>query len=307
MGTGSRSRKLSEQPVPNPGLESPRRAQTPRDVERRSAHPRGGRDDRTHANAGQSIAQKKREERERRRAERARRTRMRLLVAAVVIALLAGGAVVLYRSQVFDIRSVQVTGTHRLTPDEVRSRAAVPADATLLRYPQDEMRERLLTQAWIADVQITRDYPHTLKIRVTERVPQAIVDTGEEFWIVDKEGYVVAQQSLEATSNLVVVRDTPGLDLAAGRKTSSEVVMNALALLGGVSDELRSRTRAVSAPSIDETTLITKDNVEILMGEAVDLEKKDAIVLKILHEQAGAVVFIDVRNTERPVARGLDE
>jgi len=74
-----------------------------------------------------------------------------------------------------------------------------------------------------------------------------------------------------------------------------------------VACELHGKVRAVSAPSIDETTLITSDNVEVLLGEAIELPKKDLIVLRILREQAGAVVFIDVRNTERPVSRGLEE
>lgn len=307
VGTGSHSRKLSEQPVTHPRPKPPRATDALKDAPKRGVRPRTFEAEAPRSGVGQKVARDKRDERERRRAAQARQMRLRVTVAAVVAVLLISGITALWRSQVFDIRAIEVLGARHLTQAGIRARAAVPDDATLLRYPEHAIRERLTADAWIEDVNITRDYPHTLRIRVTERVPAAVVDTGEKFWVVDSAGFVLGEQSLEETSTLVVVRDIPGLDLKAGRQTSSEILRNALTLLAGMSDELRGKVRAVSAPSIDETTLITTDNVEVLMGEAVDLEKKDFIVLKILREQAGAVVFIDVRNTERPVSRGLEE
>ncbi|MHB1341595.1 MAG: cell division protein FtsQ/DivIB [Coriobacteriia bacterium] len=282
---------------PNILKETPKRGVRPRTFEAEA--PRSG--------VGERVAREKRDERERRRSEQTRTLRLRITVVVVVAALVVSGITALYRSQLFDIRTVEVLGASRLTPDAVRTRAAVPDDATLLRYPEGAIKERLLADAWIANVQVTRNYPHTLRIRVTERVPVAIVDTGDTFWVVDGAGFVLGEQSLEETSTLVVVRDIPGLDLKSGRQTSSEILRNALLVLVGITDELHGKVRAVSAPSIDETTLITSDNVEVLLGEAIELPKKDIIVLKILREQAGAVVFIDVRNTERPVSRGLEE
>lgn len=85
------------------------------------------------------------------------------------------------------------------------------------------------------------------------------------------------------------------------------MLLNALKVLTGISNELRVQVRAVSAPSVDETGLMTKDGVEVLMGSSEEITKKDAIVRKILSEQRGKVVFIDVRTTSRPVSRGLGE
>lgn len=254
-----------------------------------------------------AVAREKREERDRRRAQRIRRARLR--VAAIIVALLAlaSGAVALGNSDVFDVRTVEVVGMSRLTADEVRVLAAVPEDATLLRFPADAIKERLLANPWVAEVAITRDYPHTLQVRVTERVPLALVDTGEQLWVVDGQGMVLGARSAEETGTLIVVRDVPGLDLAPGRTAVSEVLVNALRVLSGVSDAVRTITRAVTAPGIDETMLVTADNVEILVGQADELEKKSLIIEEILREQAGSVVFIDVRSTERPVSRGLSD
>lgn len=230
-----------------------------------------------------------------------------MVLAAIILVSLVVGAVVVYRSQLFDIRTVQVLGAERLTADAIRARAAVPTGTTLLRFPANAIKDRLLGYAWIADAQVTREFPHTLRIRVVERKPTAVIDAGAKLWVVDGTGMVLGEQSLEETTTLPIVRDIPGLDLKAGRAAISDVLGNALSVLVGISPELRQKVRAVSAPSIDETTLLTTDNVEIIFGEAVEVEKKDAIVLKIMREQSGSVVTIDVRSTDRPVSRGIGE
>ncbi len=257
--------------------------------------------------AGRRVAVGKRDERERRAAEARRRRQVRTALITLVLIAVIGGAVALYRSQLFDIRTVQVIGAQRLTQDAVRTRAAVPEGATLLRFPGRAIKARLMSYAWIADAQVTRDFPHTIRIRIVERTPEAVVDTGDTFWVVDSTGMVLGEQSLEETTTLPIIRDIPGLELKAGRATSSEILKNALAVLSGISPELLQKVRAVSAPSIDETTLLTTDNVEVIIGEAVELAKKDVIVLTIMRQKSGSVVTIDVRSTEKPVSRSLGE
>jgi hypothetical protein len=83
------------------------------------------------------------------------------------------------------------------------------------------------------------------------------------------------------------------------------VLTNALAVLGGVSPDLRREVRFVDAPTVDQTGLLTKENVDILFGTSDELAKKDQIARDILTKQRGKVVFIDVRSTDRGVWRGI--
>lgn len=257
--------------------------------------------------AGERIARGKRDERERRAAEIRRKRQVRIALVLAVAVTIVGGAVALYRSQLFEIRSIEVIGAERLTPAAVRARAAVPDGATLLRFPARDIKERLLSYAWIEDAQVTRSFPDALRIRIVEREPVAVVDTGDKFWVVDTTGVVLGEQSLEETTTLPIVRDIPGLGLKAGTSADSEVLANSLKILAGIGPELRQKIRALSAPSIDETMLLTTDSVEIIFGKAEEVEKKELIILRILREQSGSVVTIDVRSTDRPISRGLGD
>ena len=76
-------------------------------------------------------------------------------------------------------------------------------------------------------------------------------------------------------------------------------------MIEGISQTLRSIVGSVSAPTIDGTTLYTRDKVEIVFGSAQDASTKDALVQRILDEHRGKVVSIDVRTIDRPTWRGL--
>ncbi|MDH4139823.1 MAG: FtsQ-type POTRA domain-containing protein [Coriobacteriia bacterium] len=231
-----------------------------------------------------------------------------MTVAAVLVTGAIVGLNALYRSHLFAVREIEVLGNDQLSRERVLEIAAVPSDATLIRFPSDEVSERLNADPWIADAQVTRDFPETMRIRVTERVPVAYVDLGgADLFLVDAEGFVLGEQTAETTRTLMVVRDLEGVEPRIGEKTMSEPLLNSLNVLGGLSDSLRERTRAISAPSIDRTALMTTDDIEIVIGSAEDIAAKDEIARTILSEQEGKVVYINVRTVDRPVWRGLEE
>jgi cell division protein FtsQ len=65
-------------------------------------------------------------------------------------------------------------------------------------------------------------------------------------------------------------------------------------------------TRAISAPTIDKTAILTNDDVEIFVGDAAQIAEKDQIARGILAREKGKVVYINVRVVERPTWRGLE-
>ena len=117
----------------------------------------------------------------------------------------------------------------------------------------------------------------------------------ESFWVLDSVGFFLAEETPDASSTLVVLRDIEGVTPELGTKADSDVLQNALAVYGGLSPDTREMIRAVSAPSIDKTTLITHSDIEILIGSAEDIQRKDRVARQILREQEGTVIYVNVR------------
>ncbi len=246
-------------------------------------------------------------ERRRKRAEQ-RRT-LQLRAAAVVVALLAVWALWagLSGSQLFEIRQIDVVGATQLSAEQIVTRAGVEQGATLLRVDTDHIEENLMADPWIAAVDVSRRPPSTLRIDVEERTPAAVVDTGSTFWFVEAGGRVLAESVASSATAVPVIRDVTDFVAEPGMVSTSETLRNALRVLSGLSDDLRVTVRTVSAPKVDETAVLTASGVEIMMGEAVNMSQKSVLITDILASQGANVVFIDVRNIERPISRGLGD
>jgi cell division protein FtsQ len=256
---------------------------------------------------GQEIAGRKRAEREQRLASRRRGSTARIVLAAAAVVALVVGGVALYRSSAFAVTGYRLVGASHVKLADVLKLARVPAGATLIRFPSDEVRARVSADPWIAEVTVHRRFPDQIEFDVVERVPAALLDVSKALWVVDGGGWVVARQSANASSTLPVVRQVEGVNPKVGARLASASLNNALQVLQGISAQMRTLVRVVNAPSVDETALLTNDNVEILVGPATDLAKKEVVARKILVVQHGKVVFIDVRTPDRPVSRGLGQ
>lgn len=258
------------------------------------------------ARAGKRHAVNKRQEREKRQriilVRRSAVVALLLILVAGLIWLIAA----IVRAPVFTIDSIQVTGTSHLTTEQVVSAAAVPAGSTLLQVSPGEIETTLKRDPWIAEANVRRDFPDSLVIAVEERTPAAIVDPGgSTLWVVSKDRKWLGERTAEDTG-LPVVRDVSELTPAVGASVGEKRVANAVRVLASLSQELRAQVVAVSAPTVEETALITRDDVEIFVGEATEMEAKDRIARQILSEQKGSVVYINVRVIDRPTWRGLE-
>lgn len=249
-------------------------------------------------------AEQRKAERESRRAEKRSRSRFRSVAIVVAILAIVAACGGIYSSSLFSITRVEVVGVSHLTADHVRAIAAIPSDATLLRFPADAVSARVAADPWVAAVSVSRVFPNGMRIRVTERVPVATVDTGKGSWLLDAQAVLITTTTVEASSSLPVITAVPELTVKAGPTTSPEL-QNAVAVLTGLSPQLALTVRSVSAPNVGGTAVLTADRVEIVIGQAVDMPTKDKLARRILTDQRGRVVSIDVRNIDRPTWRGV--
>lgn len=266
--------------------------------------------------AGERLSKSKREERQRR--QQKLRIRRVAAIAGIIVGVvsLGWGVVALGRAPIMPVRSVTVSGTHHYTADDVRRIAAIPADATLLRLPTEDIINRLSADPWIIEATVKRDFPSTVAITVKERKAVAAIDGGDagqwfvsadDVWLGTVAESQSATQAAEATGTAkpVTVVDIPKIVPSAGKKASEPEVTNVVKVIEGLSDDLRDSVVKISAPAVEETALWTTKDVEIFIGEGEEMVTKNRIISEILGSEKN-VVYINVRVTGRPTWRGLD-
>ena len=89
----------------------------------------------------------------------------------------------------FRLKNIEVSSAKRLTREEIMGLAGVEAGKDLLRMNLKGMGEHILQNPWVETVRISRYFPDSISIAVTEREPLAIVNMGFIYYL-DKNANV---------------------------------------------------------------------------------------------------------------------
>jgi cell division septal protein FtsQ len=123
------------------------------------------------------------------------------LWAVIALAALVGIAYAILVSDYFRIETILVSGTKQfVNPTDVEQLArAKTSGKNIFFFDVSELEENLANNLLGAKkYQVKKTLPDKLKIKVTERVPIAIVyQENDEYFLVDEEGYVLGYTTAE--------------------------------------------------------------------------------------------------------------
>jgi cell division protein FtsQ len=218
--------------------------------------------------------------------------RVRLLVVALLLAALVAGTVwlVFFSSQVA-ARGVEVTGTRTLPQARVERAAEVPVGTPLARVDLDAIRARVEAIASVRRAEVSRSWPHTVHIAVTERTPVAVLNRGDGLQALDSEGVLFGRYGTRP-QNLPLVRTEPD--------TPAEALVEAARVIDALPDRIAGRVDTLEVSSVDEIELVLTSGRRVLWGSAEDSAQK-ADVLAVLLKRPGQQ--LDVSVPGRPTTR----
>lgn len=201
-------------------------------------------------------------------------TLRRVLVALVLVALVAGAGWLVFVSSVLATERVEVTGTHTVTDHRITRAARVPVGEPLARVDVDRVRRRVEAVPIVARADISRSWPHTLAIGITERTPVAAVSADDGYRLIDAEG--VMYRSVPKSRGLPV--------LHAGQ--SPRAAEEAAAVLDSLPHRLVRRVSGVEATTMDSIVLRLRDGRRVAWGSAEQSQLKARVLAALIHRDA---------------------
>ncbi|GIJ25305.1 hypothetical protein Vqi01_04670 [Micromonospora qiuiae] len=216
---------------------------------------------------------------------RARRRRMRAAlpwaVAGGVLALAGLVAWALLGTGLFGVREVRVEGAELVTAVQVRNAAGVPDDAPLARIDLAELADRIGALPEVERVTVTRDWPDTLVVRLTERTGVAVVPRGERFVVLDAAG--VAFRTLpQRPDGLPLIRlAEPGPDDPATRA--------GLEVLAALTPQLRAELVELNVESLARISVVLRGDRTVFWGDATRGSDKARVATALLDQEAARI------------------
>jgi len=222
-------------------------------------------------------------------------TRRRLAVATAVLLVLAGalGWVVFY-SSALGLEHIEVRGARSLSAATIEEVLAIPEGTPLARVDLSAAEAALENITQIESANLSRDWPRTLVVQLTERSAVAAVDVGGTIWLLDRFGVLFAQVSAVPEGVLSLRAATPGPD---DRATSA-----AIEVIQALTPAISAILVQVLAASPTEIELELTDGRTVIWGGPDNSVRKSQILAGLV---AGGVIgtVYDVSSPTSAVVR----
>ncbi|MGN2640347.1 cell division protein FtsQ/DivIB [Nocardia takedensis] len=192
-----------------------------------------------------------------------------LLGAAVltVVVLLA------WFTPALSVRTVQISGTVKVTEAQVEEQLRIPSGLSMLRLDTNEVARRVADIPKVRSARVQRVFPSTVRVTVEEREAVLYFDSPQGAHLLDADGVEFAVEQAPI--------GVPKL-LAERPSAADPVTQAAVAVLNALPPALTIQVGEVAARSISDISLSLKDGREVLWGGAADAERKAQVVLPLL-------------------------
>ncbi len=232
---------------------------------------------------------------------RLRRMRWRRVGTVLGLVMMAAGIFAVYMSPLLRVQRVEVVGVTTVNADEVASLAALEGDS-MFRLDSAPVEERIAYLPMVESVRLTRRWPQTIRIEVTERAAWGYWQAGADRYVIDALGVVLPEvlpaEGAPTISDLSnPVRLVPGdhVDLDAVRLTQS--------LIQRVPQTLSMNIAAIEYSPQKGLALTTDAGYRVVVGDSQNMDYKLAVWQAIegrLGREAMVGHVLDLRFEDRP-------
>lgn len=223
-----------------------------------------------------------------------RRFRRVALVGSVVLLSLAAYGVV--RSPLLAVREIRVTPTAHVDEAEILRASGIDDGTPMIDVNQGAVAARLEAVPWVANAKVTRSWPGTVTISVTERSAAAQLHVGDHWYLLDESGRVLGLNT--DALDLPVIE---GLDPADPGAVIAGAAP-ALRLASNLPPRLVSRVKAVRHGKADAALdLVLVGGGVIRFGSTDQLDRKIVAAVTMLDNvEAKCLGTVDVQVPNAP-------
>lgn len=217
----------------------------------------------------------------------------RYVIASVLLVVLTvTGVWLVFFSAVLTVKHVDVQGESQLTTGRVLAAADVPTGAHLAELDLGAIRTRVAGLAAVKRVDVSRDWPDGVLIRITERHEVAVVDIGGRFQAMDSDGILFKSYDHPPATLPRVV---------AGATIGSDALAEAARVIDSLPSGLAARVDHVGVRGIDQVTLTLRSGATVIWGSDAQSSIKSEVLERLLTHPA---TTYDVSVPGQPVTTG---
>jgi cell division protein FtsQ len=207
--------------------------------------------------------------------------------AVGVVGLVIGIGWALLGSKLLVVRSVVITGTHLVSPSQVRAAADIPPKLPMIRVDTQAAARRVEGITQVQSATVRKSWPDRIVITVRERTPALAVTVPATtagtagYDLIDPDGVVVRSVKVRPAS-LPVYQTTA----APGSLRGNPAVAATVAVLRELPASVAGSVAAVAAANAQDVKLGLSDGVTIVWGNTSRAKEKAAELAILMRTHA---------------------
>ncbi len=227
-----------------------------------------------------------------------RRRRWLLIWAATAVVLLGAFLAFLFLSPALALKTVTVQGNSLLPEDQVQRALQPLMGKPLTTISDGDVAELLADRPEVAAVDVVAQPPSEIVVTVTERVPVAVLHTGNTFSLIDENGLVIGTAANRAEAKL------PLID-GGSEAVNSAVFSTVTSVLSVLPENVLAQLDHAAAASVDSVELKLINGQTVFWGSAEsNVAKARALeALLLMPAKDPPVSVFDVSTPTAPVTR----
>jgi len=223
------------------------------------------------------------------------RKRLRWILIVIVVISLVLGTLWLLRSPILSIRQVDVAGAEVSDPRGALRALGMDVGTPTIDVRSDAITRAILEDPWVESATVAVQWPGSVTIEVTERIPVAPVLAGEQWMLVSRDGGVLMAVGKPSSDDALVAIDQGSI--AAGSLITDPSVLGALEFIEHLPIEHRA---GVTVRAEGEGLVTDVKGHKIRLGRPVDMAQKATVLEALLDSELPAGATIDLIAPLRP-------
>ena len=208
-----------------------------------------------------------------------------VLLVLAVVALVGTSIWLVFFSATLQVKRVEVVGNELLSDGRVRELADVPLGEQLALVDLGRARARVGSLAEVKSVDVTRTWPDGVRITVVERTAVAVVELGGRLRGLDADGVVFREYK-------AVPKGMPRVQPSGSAGT--DALKEAATVVSALPKDLAGRVDHVEVETVDQITLVMRDQRQVLWGSAEESALKAEVIDRLLAAQQATVYDVSV-------------
>ncbi|MCL2544118.1 MAG: FtsQ-type POTRA domain-containing protein [Nocardioidaceae bacterium] len=204
-----------------------------------------------------------------------------VLVGLAAVAVVALGIYAVYFSPWLRADGVKVVGLNQLQEGQVLKHAEVPLGGPLAREDLHAIQLRVEALAIVKSADVSRSWPHDVRIQITERTPVAVMARGKQFVQVDATGVSFFPYLKKPPAGLPTI--------VTGPKADADALSEGAKVAASLPSSISGKVAHIDVSTIDRIELSLRGGRTVMWGSAEESEAKAKVLLALLKTHAHTI------------------